>query len=197
MRGRFRTAKTLENPAGQLVILLTDQLSLLPTIRSRSRVVGFGTLDDDVLLSRWAKRGLSKTAAAAAARFAGGSLGEALRWTNDGVIEAAEKLVGKLDDIFAGQAAGDLPDWFKASAEAYAEKQIERDELSSKDQATRAALGLYLRLAAEHVRMKLSRSSELERSCKAIEAIAAAERYLDANVNIPLLFGQLAIALEG
>ena len=136
--------KTLEEPAGRaMVILLTDQLnSLLPTIRSRCQVVGFGALDDDVLLSELGKRGLSKTAAAAAARFAGGSLGEALRWTNDGVIDAAEKLVGKLDDIFAGRPAGDLPDWFKAAAEAYAKKQIERDELSSKDQATRAAMGL-------------------------------------------------------
>ena len=47
--------------------------------------------------------------------------------------------------------------------------------------------------------MKLLAGGEpavLERSCKGIEAIAAAERYLDANVNIPLLFGQLAMALE-
>jgi DNA polymerase III subunit delta' len=193
--------KTLEEPAGRaLIVLLTDQVnSLLPTIRSRCQVIGFVPLDESVLLSELGKRGLSKSAAAAAARFAEGSLGEALRWTSDGVIDAAGQLVGKIDDIFAGKAAGDLPDWFKAAAEAYAEKQLERDELSSKDQATRQAMGLYLRLAAEHLRMKFPKTSdpvELERSCKAIEAIAQAERYLDANVNIPLLFGQLAMALE-
>ena len=35
----------------------------------------------------------SAAAAAEAARFVGGSLGEALRWTGDGVIDAAGKLV--------------------------------------------------------------------------------------------------------
>jgi DNA polymerase-3 subunit delta' len=193
--------KTLEEPAGRtLIILLTDQFnSLLPTIRSRCQVIGFASMDDATLLRELTKRGLSKAAAAEAARFVGGSLGEALRWTGDGVIDAAGKLVAKLEEIFSGRPAGDLPEWFKAAADDYAEKQLARDELSSKDQATRQALGLYLRLAAEHLRMKLPGGGEpgvLERSCKGIEAIATAERYLDANVSIPLLFGQLAMALE-
>jgi hypothetical protein len=36
----------------------------------------------------------------------------------------------------------------------------------------------------------------MERACDAIDAIVRAESYLDANVNVPLLLQQLAIALE-
>jgi hypothetical protein len=36
----------------------------------------------------------------------------------------------------------------------------------------------------------------LERACSVIDAIVRAEGYLDANVNIPLVFQQLAVAME-
>ena len=39
-------------------------------------------------------------------------------------------------------------------------------------------------------------NAELDRACQAIDAIARAEQYLDDNVNIPLVFQQLAAALE-
>ena len=76
---------------------------------------------------------------------------------------------------------------------------MNRDELGSKDQATREGLSLYLRLAADHIRGRLSEeegAAELEKACAAIDAIARAEEYLDGNVNIPLIFQQLTVALE-
>jgi hypothetical protein len=36
----------------------------------------------------------------------------------------------------------------------------------------------------------------LERACTAIDAIARAQTYLDANVNVPVVFQQLAATLE-
>jgi DNA polymerase-3 subunit delta' len=193
--------KTLEEPPGRaLVILLSDQIGqLLPTIRSRCQTVRFSAMSDATVLRELQKRGISKTVAADAVHFAGGSLGIALRWIADGVIEPAKRLVQQLDDIFAGKPAGELADFFKSAADSYAEKQLERDELSSKDQAAREALGLYLRLAADHVRKKLACTSdpdELERACSAIDAIARAEEYIDGNVNVALVFQQLAMALE-
>jgi DNA polymerase-3 subunit delta' len=193
--------KTLEEPPGRtLLMLLTDQPGvMLPTIRSRCQVVAFASLDPALVLRELQKRGVSQSDAADAVRFAGGSLGVALRWIEDGVIEPAGELVRQVDDIFAGQPAGDLADWFKSAADAYAEKQLQRDELGSKDQATREALTLYLRLAADHIRAKLALEAEpdeLEQACSAIDAIARAEEYLDANVNIPLIFQQLTVALE-
>jgi DNA polymerase-3 subunit delta' len=193
--------KTLEEPAGRaLIILLSDQPGLLlPTIRSRSQIVRFAALDDATVLRELQKRGVAKADAADAARFAAGSLGVALKWIEDGVIDPVRQLMRQLDDIFAREPAGELADWFKTAADAYAEKQLARDELGSKDQATREGLTLYLKLAADHVRQclaELDGAEELERSCAAIDAIARAEEYLDANVNIPLVFQQLAVALE-
>jgi hypothetical protein len=201
--------KTLEEPAGRtLIVLLTDQPgALLPTIRSRCQTVRFAALDPALAARELVKRGTDKALAARAAELAGGSVGVALKWIEDGVIEPAEQLLGQLDGLFAGQLPDDLPGWFRKAAEAYAGRQLERDELGSKDQATREGLALYLHLAAEHVRRRLEQcgggdrsgaaaSAELERACAAIDAIARAEEYLEANVNIPLVFQQLAATLE-
>jgi DNA polymerase III subunit delta' len=194
--------KTLEEPQGRaLLILLTDQPGLmLPTIRSRCQMIRFASLDPQLVLRELKKRKIAADVANDAVKFAGGSLGVALRWIEDQVIDPARQLVAQLDGIFSGKPAGDLADWFKSAADNYAEKQLERDELGSKDQATREGLTLYLRLAADHIRARLVTESdpdELERICAAIDSIARAEEYLDANVNIPLIFQQLTVALEG
>ncbi len=193
--------KTLEEPPGRaLIVLLTDQPGqLLPTIRSRCQTVRFAALDDATVIRELQKRGISNPQAADAVRFASGSLGVAMRWIEDGVIEPARQLVNHLDAIFNGQPAADLPEFFKAAADAYAEKQLQRDELGSKDQATREGLTLFLKLAGDHIRRRLTGDmtpDDLERACSAIDALARAEEYLDANVNIPLVFQQLTVALE-
>ncbi len=193
--------KTLEEPAGRtLIILLTDQPNaLLQTIRSRCQIVRFAALDQEVVRSELQKRGLNKTQATNAANYAEGSLGVALKWHEEGVVDAGNELVEMLQAIESGKPATEIPAWFKKWADAYAEKQLERDELSSKDQATREGLGVYLRIASQYFRSQLARETdaeELERRCAAIDAIVRAENYLDANVNIPLIFQQLAIALE-
>src|SRR5207244_7117040 len=119
--------KTLEEPPGRaLIILLTDQAGLLlPTIRSRCQTIRFSSMDDAMVLRELQKRGVAKSNAAEAARFAGGSLGVALRWIEDGVVASAAHLVRQLDEIFAGKPAGDLADWFKSAADTYAEKQLQ------------------------------------------------------------------------
>lgn len=193
--------KTLEEPAGRtLIILLTDQPDgLLPTIRSRTQTIGFGPLEPRVVERELQKRGIDRETAARAARFTNGSLGVALRWIEDGVIGPAGELVAQFDDLFAGRAPGDLPGWFKKAAEGYAERQLARDPLGSKDAATREGLNLYLNLAAEHARRRLAESDdpdELERTCAVIDAIVRAEGYLDGNVNVSLVFQQLAATLR-
>ncbi len=192
--------KTLEEPAGRtLVILLTDSPGqLLPTIRSRCQVVRFGEMDPATVVRELQKRNVPPAVATTAARVAGSSLGLALRWIEDGVVDAAAQLVRQLDDVFNGRSADGLPEWFKSAADGYAAKQLERDELGSKDAATREGLGLYLRLAADNVRGRLRVATdpdELERLCGVIDALGRAEEYLDANVNVALLFQQLAISL--
>ncbi len=193
--------KTLEEPAGRtLIILLTDQPhALLPTIRSRCQIVRFAPLDPKVVERELAKRKIDKSTAVEASSLAEGSLGVALKWIEDDVVASARELIKRLDAILQGKAAADLADWFKKAADAYAEKQLERDKLASKDQATREALALYLKIASNHFRARLAESDdseELESACSAIDAIARAENYLDSNVNVALTFQQLAAALE-
>ena len=57
----------------------------------------------------------------------------------------------------------------------------------------------YLRIASLVFRRRLLDAAEdegRERACEAIDALALAEEYLDANVNIPLVFQQLAVTLQ-
>src|SRR3954454_10455421 len=83
--------KTLEEPAGRaLIVLLTDQAgSLLPTIRSRCQTVRFAALDVNRVAAELHQRGIDKATAARAAALAGGSLGVALKWIEDGVVAPA------------------------------------------------------------------------------------------------------------
>jgi DNA polymerase-3 subunit delta' len=194
--------KTLEEPAGRtLIILLTDQPdALLPTIRSRCQLIRFVSLHESVVKEQLQKRGITKDAAASAAKVSDGSLGLALRWMEDGVIDAAQQLNRILEGIASGQVASVLQEWFKSAAEGYATKQLERDPLASKDQATREGLVLYLKLTAQFFRCRLIELKDdpdaLERNCAAIDAVVRAESYLESNVNIPLVFQQLVGALE-
>jgi DNA polymerase-3 subunit delta' len=193
--------KTLEEPAGRtLIVLLTDQPgALLATIRSRCQVFRFAALPEATVRKELEKRGVDPKAAKDAALLSGGSLGLALKWVEDGVVAAAGELAGRIDAVAAGKGADDLPAWLKKAAEGYAEKQLERDKLASKDAATREGLTLYLRIAAEHVRRTLPALAEddaLERACTTIETIRRAEGYVDENVNVALVLQQLAASLE-
>jgi DNA polymerase-3 subunit delta' len=193
--------KTLEEPAGRtLIVLLADQLgSLLPTIRSRCQPIRFASLEADLVARELEKRGIGRAEAADAARFAEGSLGMAIQWLEDGVVARARELEGMLEASVSGRGSGELPEWLKRAAEEYAERQLKRDPLSSKDQATREAIGLYLHLAAHQFRRRLSEAGdgqEMEALCGAIDAAARSERYLNANVNIALIFQQFQATLE-
>jgi DNA polymerase-3 subunit delta' len=192
--------KTLEEPFGRtLIVLLTESVdSLLSTIRSRTQLVRFQSLDPTMVARELAKCGVDKANAQLAADLSDGSIGTALKWIEDDVIPHAQQLLRQLDDLLAGRPPQDLAEWFKAAAEAYAKKQTERDENTSQDQAKREGLSLYLRLAAQRFRRVLRESdspAQLDQACAAIDAIAQADDYLGANVNIPIVFQQLAMAL--
>ncbi len=195
--------KTLEEPAGRsLIVLLTDQpLSLLATIRSRCQMFVFGLLQTTTIETELARRGKDPEAAKEAARLSAGSLGLALKWIEDGVIPLAGQLQTRMANPLQDEDSSGLSNWFRSAADAYAARQLERDELSSKDQATREGLALYFRLAADYFRQQLAATAgaedaaQLRRACTAIEAFGRAEMYLDANVNVAILLQQLAMKL--
>lgn len=194
--------KTLEEPFGRtLIILLADDaLSLLQTIRSRSQVVRFGALSSKTVAANLAARGIDRETAARAAGMAEGSLGSAIKWIEDGVVALASELGRMLDDLVAGRGVpvAEFADWFKRAAEAYAEKQLERDKNASLDQAKREGLGLYLKLTGQRFRRLLREDADpqrTERSCDSIEALARADEHIEANVNTAIVFQQLGMTL--
>lgn len=192
--------KTLEEPFGRtLIILLSDQPhSLLPTIQSRTQTVRFHALDPKLVAAELVTRGADPATAKFAADLSEGSIGLALDWIRDDVIPAARELTRQIDDLLAGRAPDTLADWFKAASEAYAKKQTEQDANASVDQGKREGLSLYFKIAAQRFRQVLKESNSattLDQACSALEAIAQADDYLDANVNIPLISQHLAQTL--
>lgn len=194
--------KTLEEPAGRsLFILLTDQpASLLPTIRSRCQLIGFSPLPDPVIRRQLADRNIPPDIADQAVDLAEGSLGLALRWIEDDLITSAQQIRRIISQFLAGRLPDEnLPDCFKKSADQYADKQLQRDKLASRDQAAREALNLFLHFAAQPLRRQLrteTHPARLERLCNTLDALARAADYLDSNVNITLIFQQLAAGLQ-
>lgn len=185
--------KTLEEPAGKaLIILLTTHAGeLLATIRSRCRIFQFAPLAAELVAKQLKLHGIDASTAERAAEFADGSLGVALRWIEDGLLDSVAAVAESIDAALAGRAS-DLAGTLRASADIYTQKVLERDELASKDSTTRAALGVYLGIAARRIRPSLSKPGTSERACAAIDAIAQAEKYLDANVNTNIVIAQLA-----
>jgi DNA polymerase-3 subunit delta' len=192
--------KTLEEPAGRclIVLLSTHANELLPTIRSRCQALCFAPLPTPMVVTQLQRRGVDAATAAAAADLSDGSLGLALRWIEDGVFGHAVAVAESMDALLAGGNA-DLAEVLRKGADAYAAKALERDELASKDSAVRTGLGVYLGFAARRVRARLRSVTDgdfLDQACDAVDAIARAEKYLGANVNVSLVLEQLAAAVQ-
>jgi DNA polymerase-3 subunit delta' len=193
--------KTLEEPAGRtLIILLTPRPDdLLATIRSRAQVFRFGQLTDATVFNQLKLRGIDPATSEAATKIADGSLGTALRWIEDGVVAQARDLISHLDGLLMGRPTADIGDWLKIASDAYAAKQLERDDKSSKDNATRTGIATYLRLIGRHLRSALRSTDDpdtLEAICQAIDHVNRCETYLDGNVNTSLALQQLGNAFS-
>ncbi len=110
--------KSLEEPPPDtyMVLITASPQDLLSTIRSRSQLVEFGELPDEVIMRQLAEggaEGLPKEDAALMARLARGSMGRALRWTHDlKVIEKknADAAVRAEKKAARAEAAGERSD---------------------------------------------------------------------------------------
>jgi DNA polymerase III subunit delta' len=87
--------KTLEEPGTRthFVLMSSAADALLPTIRSRTQRVRFGTLPDDVLVSLLVERGIDASRAAAVAPFAAGSMTQALMLADPEVNQLRQEFV--------------------------------------------------------------------------------------------------------
>ena len=183
--------KTLEEPQGRtMMILLTDQAQyLLPTIRSRCQPVHFAALPEEIVVARLQERGIDRETAQLATRMAEGSLGLATQWTEDGLVAAARPLYQRLDAVLANRPVEDLPAFLGTLAGQLYERELGRDKEVSKDQATREATVLLLRLCADYLRQRLPEADPAGalRICGMIDDIAQSQQYIAGNVNVNLV----------
>lgn len=190
--------KTLEEPSGRtLIILLSDQPhALLSTVRSRAQTVRFSPLGETDAMKILKANGIEGSPAQEAIVLAGGSPGLAIQWHHDGVVIAALQLK-RLLDAAGSNTSADLAAFFKASSEAYAKRQLERDPAGSEDGFKRAGIGVYLRIASDHLRGRLASDDALsiDKTCDQIDAIRRAESYIDGNVNVALVLQQVSTEL--
>jgi DNA polymerase-3 subunit delta' len=193
--------KTLEEPAGRtLIILLTTHANeLLATVRSRCQIIRFRPLDRALVEAELQRTGIDAAQARAAAELTSGSLGLALSWIRDGLLDSALAVSASIEHALSGREPGDFAGLVRKSADAHAAKAIEHDELTSKDWAVRNGVEMFLSVAANRARLSMAdpdNDTMLVPACDTIDAIARAEKYLEANVNVALVLEQLGLALN-
>ena len=193
--------KTLEEPYGRtLILLLTDQPHyLLPTMRSRCQVVQFSGLSDDLIMGQLEAKGIDRATAELAAHLAQGSLGPAIRWTEDGLVQRISPLFERLASAIAGRPSDDLPKFIADIAAQQVLAEQARDPNISKDQATRDAVVLHLRFASEYLRMQFTGDLDAGkklRICRMIDDIAQSQIYIEGNVNVNLVLEHISNRLR-
>jgi DNA polymerase-3 subunit delta' len=203
-RGQNTLLKTLEEPApGSVIILVTsNEADLLPTIRSRANRVAFVPLADPDM-QRWLKESeldMSKLSADDRAwllQFAAGSPGMAELVLETGIIRWRGDLAPMLAEVERGKFPIDLGTAMGKLADEWAAAWVERpgNENASKDAANKAAATHMFRLLAEHYRQRLRRAHD-DKSLRAIDLIADAERQHDSNVQGLFVMENLAAQLS-
>lgn len=194
--------KTLEEPAeGTVIILVTSAPELLlPTMRSRCQRVSFEPLDADSM-SKWLKRWESERGAKVDAKsakwaleFAAGSPGVAVTALEGDFHRWAEELAPMLESSDRGEFAPDLGGAMAKLVDEWAKGWVDKNKNASKDAANKAGAAHMFALLAERARRQLrsSRAADVQHGLRTIDLVAAAERELDANVNLALVMENVA-----
>ena len=110
------------------------------------------------------RRGIDADTANTAAELADGSLGVALRWIEDDMLSVPRRISSNRSTWRLRAKETNLADLLRKQADAYAQKVLARDELASKDSATRNGLGMYLGIAARRIRGRLARAEPFRTS---------------------------------
>lgn len=196
--------KTLEEPApGNIIILVTSSEDrLLPTIRSRCQRIGFSPLDDEALRIWLAASGLGVTGEERdwLLRSCDGSPGR-LKSMHESGMYAWHKTVTPLlaeaergvHPINLGATMAGLVDQWAA---AWVKEGDPKGENRSKDAANRLGARRMLGLVGDSVRTGLADPRRAPSSIKAVDMIGRAQREIDANVNLKLVFDHLAAGLS-
>ncbi len=187
-----------EPPRGTAFILVTtDENRLLQTIRSRCQRVGFGPLKHEEVVAVLRRVGIglpTKPDLDWAIAFAENSPGATLQTISLNLFQWRSELMPLLYDVDASpQKASSLGSVMFRLVEAQAAQQAGESKTSSKEAANRYWTRRMLAAVAGHYRDVMLRNPG--RATAAMELCSAAERQMDANVQLALIFENLAAQL--
>lgn len=200
--GQNALLKTLEEPPpGTYIILLTTQESdLLPTIRSRCQRVAFSPLDPVAMRTWFERAGLAVNADHRAwlERFADGSPGLVTLAVEDGLFEWWSTLSPVLRELDRGSFPSDAGEMLAGFVDAYATAWVKKQkhENPSKDAANKSGAERVFMLLAFHARQglhaALDHGEPPDHWLRVIDLVRDADRALNANVNLKMVFEALA-----
>jgi DNA polymerase-3 subunit delta' len=213
--------KVVEEPPSYcfLILLCTRPERLLPTILSRCQRITFGPIPEKKIADQLEKLGIKPTEAAFWSRFAEGSLGNAIRWSELNTAGAdcyqikkeMVRRLAKLKLCEVVDTAAALIKTRESISEAWSE--LERD-ISKAYVRTRAQKGLIqvaaavftdvmkLNTTADATLINSDQREEIGTLAKRFDADQAAERleqvykidrWIEGNVNEKLIFEQLLL----
>ncbi|MBL0922236.1 MAG: hypothetical protein IBJ10_08930 [Phycisphaerales bacterium] len=191
-----------EPPAGVVFILITDDESaLLPTIRSRCQRVAFTPLDGAAMRAWMQASGLQLDPAQEAwlLEFADGSPGRVATALETGLYEWAGVVEPMLAQFERGRSPEALGQTISSLVDAWAKAEVEKKDNASKDIANKAGADHMFNLLANWARRRLraaaERGADTGPAAAAVDAIDDAQRRLETNVNMTLVFDGLAARL--
>lgn len=193
--------KTLEEPIGKTLIILLAEAAdqLLPTIRSRCRLISFGPLRVETVKTLAQRQGVPADVVQACAELAEGSAGNLISWHNIGLLGPARQIVERVRAAVTGSKVRDLAKMIQETSKDVAEQQLKKDKEGSADMYKRQTLVLLLTLATKPVRSALRHGqspAQLERLCCMIDALAEAASHIEANGQIDLVLQNMQSRLN-
>ncbi len=173
--------KTLEEPppSALLILIGTSPSRQLPTIRSRSQIVRFAPLDQDIVARILFENGLvaDREQAARAAALSDGSIELALQMTDPALGDFRKQLLNELNVPLVESVR------LARSVQAFV------DEAGKEPAQRRNRLRIVIGFAVEHFRavMRETSNEALEAAVSALDACLASLEHVDRNANMALV----------
>ncbi len=192
--GQNALLKTVEEPPpSTTVIFVTSREDLLlPTIRSRCRLLPFSPLDLSAMRS-WAETrefSVSPEDLSWAIRFSCGSPGLVCEATDSGLPELARSL-NRFLSLQQGESYLSVYEKMYSFVESNVSRWIKENPNTSKEAANRRAMMLLLKMFSGHAR-ELIRGGSIEMGSNLAGILVDVEGQLSTNISIKVLLESLA-----
>jgi DNA polymerase III delta' subunit len=215
--------KVLEEPPGYctIILLCTRLEKLLPTTKSRCRIIRFGPIAEDRIIDKVKEMGVDQEQARYWARLAGGSLGQACQWTkleltDANLYESKKELISSLSNFQYAETeelAERLLNQSKNLAAAWAnlENATSKTDINRRAQKTLVQIvisalhdAMKLNVAGTRGIINFDQKEEIERLRRRFNAEQLTERiavcyktlrWIESSVNEKLIFEQLLLNL--